>query len=196
MVKRDKKQQGVQYKRLSKDKNLAELIGIILGDGNLYKHARTESLRVICNSKDVSYIKHIADLIKDVFQKVPSLIKRKNENVIVVSLYQCKISKRLGLPEGNKINNNIGIPQWVLFNRCYIYKCLKGLFETDGCFVENKENYTRVIEFKNNCTRLKTDVYNSLIKLGFRPQIGSNYVRLAKKEEVYNFKKLIDFRNY
>ncbi|MFH0827126.1 MAG: LAGLIDADG family homing endonuclease [Candidatus Omnitrophota bacterium] len=191
-----RRQQTTQYKQLSRDEELAELIGIVLGDGSLYKHLRTESLRIICNSKDVSYIRWICSLIKKIFHKTPSVIKRKNENATVVYLYQCKISKRLGLPCGNKISNNIGIPHWISFKKKYIIKCLKGLFETDGCFHEDRDNYTRVIEFKNNCVRLRRDTYNILARIGFNPQLGTNYVRLAKKKEVYRFKELIDFRNY
>lgn len=142
----------IPYKELIKDDNLAELIGIILGDGNLYKHLRTENLRIICNSKDIAYIRHIVHLITKIFSKNPSVIKRKNENATVVCLYQCEVSKRLDLPCGNKI--------------------------------------------KNNCARLRKDAYNILLKLGFNPQLGSNYVRLARKNEVYRLKELIDFRNY
>ena len=191
-----KRQQIIQYKELLKCGNLAELIGIILGDGNLYKHSRTENLRVICNSKDTAYIQHAADLITEIFRKTPSVIKRKNENATVVCLYQCKISKRLGLPCGNKIKNNVGVPHWILLNKDYMRRCLKGLFETDGCFHEDIKNYTRCMEFKNNCARLRKDAYNILLKLGFNPQLGTNYVRLARRNEVYRFKELIDFRNY
>lgn len=191
-----KKQQIIQYKELSKDENLAELIGIVLGDGNLYKHLRTENLRVICNSKDTIYIRRISSLITKIFHKSPSVIKRKNENATVVCLYQCKISKRLDLPCGNKIKNNVGIPSWIFFNEEYMIRCLKGLFETDGCFHEDKDNYTRIIEFKNNCMRLREDVYNALVSLRFHPQSGNNYIRLARTNEVYKFKELIDFRNY
>lgn len=191
-----KKQQRVQYKELSRNDNLAELIGIILGDGNLNKHPRTENLRITCNSKDEGYIKHIGDLITRVFNKSPSIRKRKDENAVSVDLYQCKISARLNLPCGNKIRNNIGIPRWIISNKNCMFKCLKGLFETDGCFHEDAENHTRSIEFKNNCTRLRKDAYNILLKLSFNPQLGYNYVRLAKRNEVYRFKELIDFRNY
>ena len=194
---REKRRKGlIRYKGLVKGKKLAELMGIILGDGNLYKHSRTENLRVICNSKDTAYIQHIADLITEIFLKTPSVIKRKNENATVVCLYQCKISKRLGLPCGNKIKNNVGVPHWILLNRDYMRRCLKGLFETDGCFHEDIKNYTRCMEFKNNCARLRKDAYNILLKLGFNPQLGTNYVRLARRNEVYRFKELIDFRNY
>lgn len=191
-----KKQQKIHYKRLQKSKHLAELIGIILGDGNLYKHPRTENLRIICNSMDTTYIQHIVILITKNFYKKPSVTKRKNENTTAVCLYQCKISKRLNLPCGNKIKNNVGIPGWVFLNKEYMRECLKGLFETDGCFHEDESNYTRCMEFKNNCIRLRNDAYRILLKLGFHPQIGNNYVRLAKKDEVYKFKDLIEFRNY
>lgn len=185
-----------KYKKLKKDKYLAELVGIILGDGNLYKHLRTENLRIICNSKDIVYIRHIDSLINMIFCKKPAIIKRKNENTIVVSLYQNKISKRLDIPCGNKIINNVGIPPWIYSNKEYMIKCLKGLFETDGCFQEDKKNYAQYIEFKNNCKKLKEDVYDILQELKFNPQFGKNYIRLAKKKEVYGFKNLIGFRNY
>jgi len=58
---------GARYRILEKDNILAELIGIVLGDGNLYKHLRTENLRITCNSKDSGYIKHIGSLIKKFF---------------------------------------------------------------------------------------------------------------------------------
>ena len=113
-----------------------------------------------------------------------------------VDLYQGQISERLSMLCGNKIRNNVGIPSWIFSDKKYILKCLKGLFETDGCFHEDKKNYTRCMEFKNYCKRLRKDTYNILLGLGFNPQIGSNYVRLARKDEVYKLKDWIDFRNY
>lgn len=186
----------INYVELGKNKTLAELIGIILGDGNLYKHSRTDNLRIICNSQDKFYIQHIVKLIKNIFKKEPSVIKRKNENTVVISLYQCAIIRRLSLPAGNKITNNVGIPSWISLDKKYMVQCLKGLFETDGCFQEDKNNYTQYIELKNNCKKLREDAYKILLKLGFTPQFGKNYVRLAKRNEVYKFKDLIDFRNY
>lgn len=190
------KQQIIQYKELIRNSNLAELVGIILGDGNLYKHARTENLRIICNSKYTIYTRHIISLIRKVFYKMPSLSKRRNKNAVNINLYQGNISQRLGIPTGDKIRHNVGIPSWIFLKKKYMIRCLKGLFETDGCFQEDKDNYAQYIEFKNNCKKLLKNVYNILLKLGFHPQFGKNYIRLARKNEVYSFKKLINFRNY
>ncbi len=186
----------ILYRKLRRNSNLAELIGIILGDGNLYKHPRTENLRITINSNDIHYIQHIIYLIKSVFRKGPSVVKRKGKQAVSINLYQCQIAKRLYMPIGDKIKNNVGIPLWIFSEKNYTIRCLKGLFETDGCFQEDKENYAQYIEFKNNCVKLRENVYNALLKIGFKPQSGRNYIRLAKRNEVYRFKKLINFRNY
>ena len=142
-----------QYQKLVKNSNLAELIGIVLGDGNLYKHPRTENLRITLNSKDQPYIFHVAELICKIFNKHPSIIKRNGKNAVSVSLYQGKISHRLDIPSGNKIKNDVVIPAWIFIKRKHRVRCLKGLFETDGCFQKDDENYAQYIEFKNNAVQ-------------------------------------------
>jgi intein/homing endonuclease len=185
-----------KYKKLSKNDDLAELIGIILGDGNLYRHPRTENLRIVCHSKDVAYIKHVERLIFFIFDKAPSSYKRHYKNAVNINLYQQHISARLNIPVGDKIKNNVGVPEWIFSKRKFMTRCLKGLFETDGCFQEDKSNYAQYIEFKNYCCRLLKDVGDLLLRLGYHPQIGKNYVRLARRKEVYGFKKLIGFRHH
>ena len=73
--------------------------------------------------------------------------------------------------------------------------CLKGLFDTDGHFRENPENYLYAIELKNLCKHILQDAYKMLQLLGYSPQLGKVYVRLARKKEVYDFVEAIDFRN-
>lgn len=185
-----------RYPQLIKDESLAELIGIILGDGNLYRHPRTENLRITVNSKDKYYIHHIVNLVENVFKKKPSVVKRKGKQAVSINLYQKFISERLRIPVGDKIRNNVGIPLWIAYKKKHLVRCLKGLFETDGCFQKDPANYAQYIEFKNNCVKLRKDVHSALVNFGLNPQFGSNYIRLAKKQEVHRFKELIDFRNY
>jgi hypothetical protein len=184
------------YKKLKKDKYLAELLGIILGDGCLSKYKRTESLRIICNSKDSKHIKHICGLIERVFDKVPNFSKRKGENTVDIRLYQKFIASRLCMAFGSKIKNNIGVPNWIKENKRYSIYCLKGLFETDGCFQNDLKNKTQYIELKNLCCKIRLDTYEILLNLEYNPQISNTYVRLARKKEVYSFIELINFRGY
>ena len=83
---------------------------------------------------------------------------------------------------------------WIKNNKNYTIRCLKGLFETDGCFQKDVSNYAQYIELKNLCDRIRLDTYSMLKDLGYCPQKSKKYVRLAKRKEVYSFKKLIKFR--
>lgn len=183
------------YKKLEKNIFLAELIGIVLGDGNLIRFKRTEALRITCNSNNENYVVYVCALINKVFGKEPRYSKRKNENTIDIRLYQKYIISRLELPSGNKIENNVGVPSWVYKKKKYIVKCLKGLFETDGHFRRNLDNYLHVIELRNCCGQILKDADSMLKIMGFNPQLGKNYVRLARKKEVYEFLETINFKN-
>jgi intein/homing endonuclease len=183
------------YNKLNKNAFFAELIGITLGDGCITKLERTESLRVICNSNDIKYVKYASDLIRRIFNKKPTYTKRKDENAIDIRLYQKFISRRLGLPSGDKIKNNAGVPRWIYRKNIYMVNCLKGLFDTDGHFRISLDNYLHVIELKNHCQHILQDAYKMLKLLGYNPQFGKEYVRLACKKEVYDFVELINFRN-
>lgn len=185
-----------RYKSLTKNAILAELVGIILGDGHIHRFPRTEHLVVTCGSDKAKYIKRIAGIVAKIFDKTPNVLRRNIRTAFDISLYQCSISQRLGIPPGNKIKNNIGIPAWIKNKRKYALRCLKGLFETDGCFQKDVNNYAQYIELKNFCKQIRLDTYAILIKLGYHPQLSKTYVRLAREKEVYSFKKLINFRKY
>lgn len=184
----------VSYPSLKKTVELAELVGIILGDGSLGKLPRTEALYVSCNSKDMEYVARIADLIEQVLQKKPKIYRSKTDNFVRIRIYQNDLSKRLQIPPGNKIKNNVSVPVWIKNKREFVISCLKGLFETDGCFNNDRKYYTYVIEFKNYCHQLLEDVFEMVEGLGYNPQKGKNYVRLARQSEVKSFMALIDFR--
>lgn len=175
--------------------DLAELVGITLGDGHLRKYERTEQLCISCNASKQKYVQHTAELLERVVGKAPSIYRSKSENVVRISVYQNGLSGKLQLPHGNKIKNNVGIPGWILENQRHLVRCLKGLFETDGCLSVHKKSYTTAIEFKNECAQLLADVQGALLSLGFAPQRGKNYVRLARKAEVSRFVDLVAFRS-
>lgn len=174
---------------------LAELIGVVLGDGNIYKFDRCQRLVISCNSIKRQYIKHIAGLVEKVLRKQPVLKKRKQAQCIDVCLYMQAVDEALGLPAGNKIKNNVTIPRWIYKNKKFLTKCLKGLFETDGDYAFNKRFNVQFVEFCNECEALRQSVYEALLLLGYSPQLGKRYVRLAKKTEVSKFLKELQHLN-
>lgn len=172
---------------------LAELIGITLGDGNIFQFRRCQRLTISCNSSYEDYIKHISRLVKGIFKKEPSILKRSKANCSDVCLYMQDIDKALGLPMGNKLKNSVQIPEWIFDKKPYLIKCLKGLFETDGHYGLSRKFYVEYIQFCNKSKSLKESVFNGLKYLGYSPQLGNNYVRLARKGEVHQFIKEMEF---
>ena len=122
--------------RMSTD--LAELIGIILGDGSISLKTNTlnNRLKISFNSKDdTDYIFYVKDLIKSLFNVDPILKYRKNENTADLFVFRKDII--------NYLVNDVGLrlsPKW---NRAIIPKklmspnlnlmVLRGYFDTDGC---------------------------------------------------------------
>ena len=170
-------------------KRLAEIIGIVLGDGNIYQFDRCQRLTISCNSSYGLYIKHIANLIKFVFRKAPKIEKRSKVNCSDIRLYMQDIDLALGLPAGNKIKNSVVIPEWIFAKKQYLIRCLKGLFETDGHYGASKKFYVEYIQFCNASQSLRNSVFVALESLGYSPQMGMSYVRLARKKQVLHFIK-------
>lgn len=176
-----------------RSKELAELTGIVLGDGNIFQFERCQRLTISCNGSHEQYIKHVWRLTKNIFKKEPSVRKRSKANCTDVCLYLQDIDKSLSLPVGNKIVNSVEIPRWIYKKQDYLKRCLKGLFETDGHYGSNKKFYVEYIQFCNKSESLKKSVFVALQSLGYSPRLGQNYVRLAKRNEVRQFIEEMDF---
>ena len=183
----------VEFPPIQKDEKLAELVGVILGDGNISKFPRCERLIIASNSNNKYFIQRYALLVEEIFGKKPS-INKTNSNCVRISLYQKEISERLAIPSGARSKLSDLIPNWIKRNRCLLIACLKGLFEAEGSLSIHLPTYTYNFSFSNINKDLLSFVRDSLNKLGFHPEERSNAIRLRRKEEVKEFKNLIQFR--
>lgn len=184
------------YSKPRKDYKLAFLIGLILGDGNLYKFPRTECLRIVLGTDKPLLINYTKTIIKDVFGKESTSYKRKKSECVDIRIYQKKLSIRLGIPLGARGKLIINLPSWVWRKKEYLTFCLKGLFEAEGSYSIHIKTYTYNFSFSNMNTSLLDEVQKSLTRLGYHPERRYNAVRLRKKIEVLNFAELIQFRKY
>jgi hypothetical protein len=94
--------------------DLAELIGICLGDGNL----EPNTLAIFGDkSTDTAYlVDHVAPLMRRTLKLTARLKKnRPDENYLVLSSTAAvRALNQLGLPIGDKIRNDASIPRWIL----------------------------------------------------------------------------------
>jgi len=185
------------YSEFTKNGDLAEFIGVVLGDGHIHKFQRTESLAIFSNANNPGFIQRYADLLERIFKKRPCVAPSdKKGGCVRIRIYQKNISKRLGIPTGARKDAKIKIPQWILKNKAYLIRCLRGLYEAEGSFSVHKPTSTYKFFFSNKNETLLYFVYQALKDLGFYSNRSGYKVQISRKEEVYKCKKLIQFRQY
>lgn len=185
-----------KYPPLQKNGDLAELIGVVLGDGSIHKYARTEGLRLTSNATNLGFVARYEKIIFSVFGKKPSVIKRHACEAIDLRLYQKHISRRLGVHAGARAKSFICVPSWIENDSNLVIRYLRGLYEAEGSYCVHENTYTHKFLFSNHNISMLDNVYKLLIKLGFHPHKSQNQVQLSKKEEVCRIIELLQFREY
>lgn len=186
-------------------KILAEYIGIMLGDGGL----TSSQSRITLNSEaDRDYVSFVCQMCKNLFGESPKIHKHKNDKA--VALYYNGVSlvsylKSLDLKIGNKVKQQVGVPDWVASNKEYKTACLRGLMDTDGGVflhrhkVNNKGYSYRKIAFTNRSMPLLSFVFKTLEELGFTPKIidkiENKKVWLYNEQEVKRYLQLVGTHN-
>ncbi len=92
---------------------LAEIIGIVLGDGGLYQYHKNKYTSVVVFNKDeINYLSYVKKLLKGYFAPYTfSFYEDKSEHKLFNnSIYVGKILIGAGIRVGNKIKNDIIIP--------------------------------------------------------------------------------------
>ncbi len=182
--------------------NLAEFIGILIGDGGITKRQVTITLN---RTDDSEYAIYVRDLCKKLFKVTPKIYCRKDCNAVNVVISRSSMVtylETLGLQQGDKIKYGVTIPMWICQNNSYLKKCLRGIFDTDGgIFLEThtikqkKYSYMR-LAFVSASTPLITALEVSLKQFDFHPKVRSNNrVQLEKKDEIVHYFKVIGSSN-
>ena len=186
---------------------LSEFYGIMLGDGNLTKmkahKVGTYQIRIVGDSRnDRDYlINYVKPLIEKLFNVKTGIFKIKNENAICLSVHSRKLVEFLEEKEfkpGDKIKNQLGIPDWIKKDKKLLCACLRGLYDTDGEIYKLNEQNSFQVVFTNYNERLINDVRKALQDLGIIPSRIYNGKRLfiTKKSELGKFLKHIGFSNF
>lgn len=185
-----------KYPPFPENEEVAELIGLVLGDGNLYKHERTERLTISFNGKYSKIIERGKYLIENIFQKKTLEGRNETKTCSRIWIYEKYISQRLGIPTGAKKNHNLIIPKWIWKSRKFIVACLIGLFNAEGSYSVHLPTGAYNLQFSNTNTSLLKDVHQAIKMLKYNPNLRINAVRLRRKKETEKFIKEISFLEY
>lgn len=185
-----------EYLPLKKDGDLAELVGVVLGDGHICSYPRTEELRIISNSNNSGFVTRYAKIMEKVFNKKPYVRNSNQNNSTRIGLYEKHISDRMEIPTGARKYLKIKVPIWILKNRKYIVRYLRGLYEAEGSFCIHKPTYTYKFLFANTNESMLNNVYYLMKKIGFHPHKSTSQIQISKKKEVFGAVKVLEFRKY
>lgn len=203
------------------DGDLAEIIGIHIGDGCISKNERYFEYYIGGDLKEER--EYHDKWVSHLFNKkvmLPLLNKRvvykEYPKTGVYGLYifdkeVFSFFEKLGLPCGTKIN--VEVPSQILNNKSLSIRFLRGLFDTDGSiyFDKNKSsnhpiNNRPIIKLGTVSKILSKQVFVMLKDLGLNPRMKKPYKGKRDKNEVYTiliyrildikyFIKYIGFKN-
>lgn len=176
-------------KRFSKE--LAEFIGIMLGDGKL---SHFQAL-VTLGNKELSYANYVCDLMEHLFLVRPKISTRTAgyHDVYISSVLLTGWLMAQGLVT-NKVKYQVDAPEWIFSKKEYMKMCLRGFFDTDGSVY--KLRYGMQLSFTNYSLPLLTSLQSMLLGLQYSPsRISSHKVYLTKKEDIERFFREIQPQN-
>jgi len=163
-------------KKPTKNRYLAEFIGIMLGDGGI----TPSQIQITLNSKnEVEYVEFVKNLIKKLFKLNSGIYKFKTNNAVRIQISSRELVDYLlglGLNQG-KGQKPRDIPQWIFENLKYQKACLRGIFDTEGCvythtYRVNRRVYSyKKLCFRNRSQQLLESIAKILVNLNFKPKI-------------------------
>lgn len=184
---------------------LAEFVGIILGDGGLTRRQIVVTLHKIDDKDFAVYIKLLAEKL---FGVTPSLNKRHNkraESVLSITISRTKLVEffvEMGLCVGSKIRQQVDVPLWIRRSQEFTKACLRGLFDTDGCFYLDKHRYKDKVyyncamNFTNRSLPILSFFKSELERFGLHPTQKTKFsIFLRKESEIIKYFRIIGSSN-
>lgn len=181
---------------------LAEFIGILLGDGGIALKQIAITLNKI---DDRDFILYVKNFIQKLFKVNPSIYRRDREAVANITVSRTKLVQffvNMGLPVGNKVKHQIDVPSWIKKSEKFTRYCLRGLFDTDGCFYvdkhyyKDKTYYNCAINFTNRSLPVLFFFKTKVKQLGFHPTHNAKFsISLRRENEIIRYFQMIGSSN-
>lgn len=185
-----------------KNSELAELIGIVMGDGGISRYQVVVTLHHI---DDYEYSAFVAKLIKKLFHVTPHIRHSPKKSVREIIISRAELVKylhSLGLPIGNKVAQQFDIPNWIKKNKKLSIACLRGLVDTDGSIfthrykVNGKWYSYKKLSFTSLSRPLLQSVAMIMQSIGLHPRISANQnVWLDSKKDMERYLLVIGSHN-
>ncbi len=186
--------------------NLAEFIGIHIGDGTMLIVNNGYMIGYSSNlTTDLEYTNHIKKLIKILFNADSRIEKYYEKNATYLRIYSKAIcmflNRKFGIPFGKK-SKIIDIPRPIANDTILLQSCIRGIFDTDGGVIFQKFNgYSYpVVKITTSSEKLANTLIAGLKKFGFHPIVfkgknGINEISVKRKGEFEKWFHIIGSSN-
>lgn len=166
-----------QYIPIKKNKLSSGFIAVMLGDGGLLDDRYTSKI-TLNGIDEPHYVKYVKEEILDkIFIKYPfkfvdirgtKAIKFINNNSSVHYAIRelGKGTMTKGFVPGDKVKNQVNVPEWVYGDLDFIRECLKNLFDTDGSISVKYGGF--VLSYTSGSKPLSFDYYKMCKLLGIK----------------------------
>lgn len=183
--------------------DLAEFVGIVLGDGGINQRQVVITLH---HKDDKEYSKFVVALTKKLFRVPVGTCYRKEGSVVNYIVSRSELVRfcvtKLGLKQGNKVKQQVDIPDWVKQNKLYSIACVRGLVDTDGCIFTHKYKVKAKVysykkfSFTSYSTPLRHSVFNILKENKLNPRLARKRdVRLDSIEDMQKYFEIFGSHN-
>ena len=178
---------------------MAELSGILLGDGHIQSRCTKNETRdistyfisITLNKKEKEIISNSRDLIKEVTGLKVKKYEKKGDCLRLVIHSKDAVQKfqEFGLKAGDKLENQVSAPEWIKESKKLSAKCLRGLIDTDGSIYKDKRQNTsyKRIQFSNCSKPLLEDFKEMCRLLGIKTVRGGSKQIQVSREDVEKF---------
>ena len=166
-----------------RSEDLAEIFGILLGDGHISK----SQVLITLGSKEKSYCEYVQNLFEKVFKVRPKHSVRAGGyyDLYIGSVELVKWFIKNGMVH-HKVKSQVNCPQWIKENKKYSKRFVRGFFDTDGSVYKLK--FGIQISFTNASFPLLQSAKDMLLYLEYKPSmISSQKVFLTKMENLDKF---------
>ncbi len=181
---------------------LAEFIGIVLGDGGISERQVSITLNKV---NDLEFSFYVKNLIDNLFLVKSSVYNEQKQSVLNIVVSRTKLVKfllEMGLKVGSKVKQQTGVPAWINKSDDFTKFCIRGLLDTDGCFYVDKHRYKNKIylncgmNFTNRSLPILNFFRDNLVKFGYHPTQNTKFsISLRREEEIIKYFKEIGSSN-
>ncbi|MEK9143425.1 MAG: hypothetical protein AAB481_02245 [Patescibacteria group bacterium] len=188
--------------RPRKSEKLAEFAGIMMGDGSITKRQVAVTVHYKDDREYSLFVKRLMQQLFDVKPAWTIRVKRSTIFVVISRTQLVKFCQSIGLVIGNKVKQQINIPNWIMKNSLFRIACVRGLMDTDGCIfnechtIGGKRYCYPRLSFVSMSAPLRKSVFKILTELDFSPKMRNNRsVQLEYKREIIRYFEIIKSSN-